>query len=64
MAETKPELVRADDQPEKLEKRISIFMSESMKAFDFYNKLGKVRVVDAMADPDAVDSTHGRSSGE
>jgi adenylate kinase family enzyme len=48
--------VRADDQPEKLEKRISIFMSESMKAFDFYNKLGKVRVVDAMGDPDSVSS--------
>ena len=56
VAETKPELVRADDQPEKLEKRISIFMSESMKGFDFYNKLGKVRVVDAMSDPDTVSS--------
>lgn len=52
--ESKPEEVRSDDKEEVLEKRISTFLSESMKGFDFYNKLGKVRIVDAMNDPDTV----------
>ena len=56
VAESKPEDIRSDDKPEIMEKRITTFLSESMKAFDFYNKLGKVRTVDAMTDPDSVEN--------
>jgi adenylate kinase family enzyme len=52
--DSKPEEQRTDDKEDVLEKRITTFLSESMKAFDFYNKLGKVRIVDAMHDTDAV----------
>lgn len=56
-ANTPPELLRSDDKPEILEVRINNFLNESMKACDYYNKLGKVRTVNAMVDPDSVFKT-------
>lgn len=58
VADTPVEKRRSDDKPEVLENRINTFMSETMKACDFYNKLGKVRVIEAQADPDTVEPFH------
>ena len=57
VAATDPAKLRSDDKPEILEVRINNFLTESMKACDYYNKLGKVRIVDAMSDPDSVFKT-------
>ena len=62
VADTPVEKRRSDDKPEVLENRINTFMNETMKACDFYNRLGRVRVIEAQSNPDTVCFCHSRSS--
>ena len=54
MEQTPVELRRQDDNPEVMRDRMDTFFNVSMAGINFYNRLGKVSMIDADGSPDEV----------